>query len=94
MDILKERAKLGDSLLAPINLILDRQRGDILSTFVGKSGDLTQTILNNEETLRRVADYCYEFLPWPLRMAVKKPTFVEFVLTHRHAVLAQLAQPA
>ncbi|MBJ7311299.1 hypothetical protein ACFOLJ_05400 [Rugamonas sp. CCM 8940] len=92
MDTLKERTKIGDSLIAPVNLILDRQRGEILSTFVGKSGDLTHSILNNEETLRRVADYCHEFLPWPLRLTVKKPIFVEFVLSQRHAVLAQLAQ--
>lgn len=74
--------------LAPLQTILDQHRATICARLVGMAEP------HGDEAIRRVADYCYEFLPWPVRMAVKKPVFVDFVLAHREPVFARLSRPA
>jgi hypothetical protein len=90
-----ELASLGTTLNTPLNAMLERHRADILRKF--SCGDnFSSSFVANEELVRRVADYSYEFLPWPVRLAIKKPAFVDFVAAHRVAVLARLtvAPPA
>ena len=80
---------LRTTLSAPFNTVLDQHRADIVRRFAGSS-DFSQSFLANEELVRQVAGYSYDFLPWPVRMAVKKPVFLDFVAAHRVSVLARL----
>jgi hypothetical protein len=80
---------LRTTLSAPLNTVLDQHRAEIVRKFSG-TGDFSQSFLANEELVRQVAGYSYDFLPWPVRMAVKKPVFIDFVAAHRVNVLARL----
>lgn len=75
-----------------LTAILDQHRPAIMAHLAGKSGELTQSVLKSDETARNVAGFCYDFLPWPVRLAIKKPAFTDFVVAHRETVLARLAQ--
>lgn len=77
-------------LVNQINAILDRHRPAIMAHITSKSGGLTQSVLKNDEAARELAGFCYDFLPWPMRLAIKKPAFADFVVTHREAVLTRL----
>ncbi|MBA5608857.1 hypothetical protein H3H36_26335 [Duganella sp. FT3S] len=90
MNPLTESARQEGILRVPLNAILEQHRATILERLASTSGDLAGA-LKSDEAVRSVASYCYEFLPWPVRMAVKKPAFVEFALAHRELILEKLA---
>ncbi len=91
MNPVTESARQDGMLTAPLNAVLEQHRAAIVAHISGKSGCLTESLLKSDETVRSIAGYCYDFLPWPVRLAVKKPAFVDFVLAHREPVLAKLA---
>jgi hypothetical protein len=86
--------ELKDKLSGPLDTVLSRHRPDI-TRMAGNSGGLTAAALQNDALVRKIAEYCHEALPWPVRVAVKKPVFVEFVMANRATVAARLlASPA
>ena len=88
-----DASTLRQTLSGPLDAVIDRHRADIIR-LAGTSGAASQLALSNEETVRTIAEYCHELLPWPVRVAVKKPIFVDYVLRNREPVLARLAARA
>jgi hypothetical protein len=94
MDMLTEQGKLQQGLAAPVAAIIDKHR-DAIAPMLGQSGNLTRAALQNDAAVRTVAGYCYVLLPGLLKLAIKEPMFIDFVMTHRETVLARLvSQPA
>ncbi|MBA5690744.1 hypothetical protein H3H39_27340 [Duganella sp. LX47W] len=89
MNPLTESARLEGILSGPLNAILEQHRVAILAHLGGASTGVADALMS-EEKMRGMAGYCYELLPWPVRLAVKKPAFVDFVLTHRESILKKL----
>lgn len=89
MNLSPDQGKLGDKLMGPISTIIDQRRADILP-LLGKSGELSHAALKNDETVKTVATFCYALLPGLIRLAVKEPAFVSFVLNNRETVLEKL----
>lgn len=85
---------LADKLTGPIKNILDKHRTDITQLMAGNYGQAAQSALRDDECVRKVAAFCYPLLPGLVRLAVKEPAFVNFVLDHREKLLAPLAAPA
>lgn len=85
-------SELSQTLSGPLNAVLSKHRDDICR-LAGSSGSLTANALQNETLMRKIAEFCHDALPWPLRMAVKKPAFVDFVLANRTTVISRLAAP-
>lgn len=83
-------SQLSEKLSGPLDAVLSKHRAD-LTRLAGSSGALTAGALQNDALMRKIAEYCHDALPWPLRMAVKKPVFVDFVLANRSTVVARLA---
>jgi len=75
---------------APLNTVLEEHRAEILRKFAGGAA-FSQSFLANEDLVRQVAGYSYDFMPWPVRVAVKKPVFIDFVAAHRATVFSRLA---
>jgi len=80
-------------LMTPLSAILVQRRADLVPLLKGQSGALTHAALRDDDAVRRVAAYCYGMPPWALRLVVKEPAFVHFVMTNREKVLAQLLTP-
>lgn len=80
---------LSEKLSGPLDAVLTKHRADICR-LAGSSQSLTANALQNDTLMRKIAEYCHDALPWPLRMAVKKPAFVDFVMANRGTVIARL----
>jgi len=85
---------LGDKLAGPLNAIIDKKRAELLPLLAGGAGQATQAALRNDECVRKVATFCYPLLPGLVRLAVKEPVFVNFVMNNRETVLGRLSQHA
>jgi hypothetical protein len=82
-------------LTAQVAAIIDKHRGTIGPMLAMDGGGITRTALQNDAAVRAVAGYCYQLLPGLLRLAVKEPVFIDFVMTHREQLLDRLVeQPA
>lgn len=92
MDETSERASpsLHDKLAGPIKNIIDQRRADLMPMLQGGAGQAAQAALRDDECVRKVATFCYPLLPGLVRLAVKEPTFVNFVLNNREKVLGPL----
>lgn len=94
MDEASESGGLADKLAGPLNAIIDKKRAELLPLLAGGAGQATQSALRNDECVRKVAAFCYPLLPGLVRLAVKEPVFVNFVMNNREKVLGRLSQQA
>jgi hypothetical protein len=84
-----------DKLTGSVTAIIDKHRNSIAPMLSVNGDAITRTALQNDAAVRTVAGYCYLMLPALLRLAVKEPVFIDFVMTHREQLLGKLAeQPA
>ncbi len=89
-----EQSGLGDKLVGPLNAIIDKKRSELLPLLAGGTRQATQAALQNDECVRKVATFCYPLLPGLVRLAVKEPVFVNFVMNNRERVLGRLSREA
>jgi len=82
-----------EKLMGPVSAILDKHRETVLPMLAVNGGGITRAALQNDAAVRTVAGYCYQLLPGLLRLAVKEPVFVDFVMSHREQLLSKLAEP-
>jgi len=94
MEPAKEPAGLSDKLMGPITAVIDKRRADLMPMLQGGAGQAAHAALRDDECVRKVATFCYPLLPVLVRMAVKEPTFISFVLNNREKVLGRLTAPA
>lgn len=87
MPSLKNHA-MPDQLTVPLERIIT-EHGHQLRCILAQNSTLTET-LKQDEAVRKVASFCYPLLPGVIRLVVKEPVFVEFVLNHRQQLLARL----
>lgn len=87
---------LADKLMGPVSTIIDKKRDELMPmlSVSGGAGQAAQHALRDDECVRKVASFCYPLLPGLLRLAVKEPTFVSFVMNNRDKVLGRLAASA
>lgn len=93
MEEANKSAALADKLAGPIRNVIDKHRADITLLMAGSHGQAAQSALRNDESVRKVATFCYPLLPGLVRLAVKEHVFVNFVLDHREKLLAPLTAP-
>lgn len=86
---MQNASELGEKLMAPMKNIVGKHETTI-RPMLGGSEAAARAALQNDETVRKVATFCYPLLPGLLRLAVKEPVFVNFVLNNRERVLATL----
>jgi hypothetical protein len=86
MDVSTDKSGLSEKLMAPVSSIVDKHRTSLASLL----GDGGPAALRNDENVRKVASFCYPLLPGLVRLAVKEPAFVSFVLNNREKVLDRL----
>lgn len=86
----EEQVKLASKLMDPVSRIIGRHTAE-LAPLLNNGSAATQSALNNDEAVRTVATYCYALLPGLVRLAVKEPAFISFVLANRIKLLGQLA---
>ena len=82
---------LADKLIGPMSTIIDRKREELMPMLAGGAGQAAQHALRDDECVRKVATFCYPLLPGLVRLAVKEPVFVSFVMNNREKVLGRLA---
>jgi hypothetical protein len=87
---LSESTGLADKLTEPMAAVIEKHRSELAPMLAGKAGELSRSALANDDNVRKVATFAYAVLPGLVRLAVKEPVFVDFVLTHRHTVLDKL----
>jgi hypothetical protein len=85
---------LDQKLTSSLNDIVDKHKSTIMPVLLGQSSGLTLSLLRNDDAVRKVAEVCYELLPGLVRLAVKQPTFVSFVLNNREKILGRLIDQA
>jgi hypothetical protein len=88
-----DAAGLGSKLMAPMNDILDKHRSSVLP-LLGGGEAAARGALANDDAVRKVATFCYPLLPGLLRLAIKEPMFVNFVMSNRERVFATLVSRA
>lgn len=81
---------MDDKLTGPVTAIIDKHRNTIVPMLAVNGGAITRTALQNDAAVRTVAGYCYLLLPGLLRLAVKEPVFIDFVMSHREQLLNKL----
>lgn len=81
---------LSDKLTAPIMAVIDKQRTTLIPMLHGGAGQSAQVALRDDECVRKIASFCYPLLPILVRLAIKEPVFVSFILNNREKVLRQL----
>ena len=84
-----EPSALADKLAAPLNAIVSRHRASLMP-MLGGSEAAARAALANDEAVRKVATFCYPLLPGIVRLAVKEPAFVGFVMNNREKLLGRL----
>lgn len=89
-----ESTGLSDKLIGPMSAIIDKKRSELLPMLGSGAGNATQAMLRDDECVRKVATFCYPLLPGLVRLAVKEPVFVNFVMNNREKVLGKLSQQA
>jgi len=82
-----------DKLTAPVAAIVEKHRATIIPMLAANGGAVSRAALRNDAAVRTVAGYCYQLLPGLLRLAVKEPVFIDFVMSHREQLLSKLAEP-
>ncbi|MFP5392807.1 MAG: hypothetical protein ACLGI6_14865 [Gammaproteobacteria bacterium] len=85
-----DQGTLEKKLSSSVSAVVDKHKETIVPILMGKSSDLTQAALRNDDTVRMVASYCYVLLPGLIKLAVKEPTFISFVMANREKVLGHL----
>jgi len=93
MEPSSEPTGLSDKLMGPITAVIDKRRADLMPMLQGGPGQAAQAALRDDECVRKVATFCYPLLPVLIRLAVKEPTFISFVLNNREKVLGRLTAP-
>lgn len=94
MDQANDSTALSNKLTGPITAVIDKRRADLMPLLQGSTGQAAQAALRNDECVRKVATFCYPLLPVLVRLAVKEPAFISFVLNNREKVLGRLMTPA
>jgi len=89
-----EHSRLAEKLTGTVSTILDKHRATIAPMLGGGSASITRAALRNDEAVRKVAGYCYLMLPGLVRLAVKEPVFVDFVMNNRERLLDRLVEKA
>jgi hypothetical protein len=89
MHAASESSGLADKLSAPLNAIVSRHRAALMP-MLGGSESAARAALANDEAVRKVAVFCYPLLPGILRLAIKEPAFVGFVMNNRERLLVRL----
>ncbi len=91
-----EQEGLQARLMGPLNNILSQHSAALLPLLQAGGGAGGRAALQNDENVRKVATFCYPLLPALVRLAVKEPVFVGFVMNNREKVLERLvpATPA
>ena len=89
MQAMPDPAGLADKLAAPFNAIVCRHRASLMP-MMGGSATAARAALANDEAVRKVAVFCYPLLPGVLRLAIKEPVFVGFVMNNRERLLVRL----
>lgn len=86
----EEQSKLAAKLMEPVSRIVSRHSAQLAPML--RNGQVSaQAMLANDESVRTVAIYCYALLPGLVRLAVKEPAFISFVLANRVRLLGKLA---
>ncbi|MYM41075.1 hypothetical protein [Duganella qianjiadongensis] len=85
-------AAMPEQLTVPLERIII-EHGHQLRCILAQNTTLTEA-LKQDEAVRKVASFCYPLLPGVLRLVVKEPAFVEFVLNHRQQLLTRLDSTA
>jgi hypothetical protein len=80
--------------MGPISTIIDKKREELKPMLAGGAGQAAQHALRDDECVRKVASFCYPLLPGLVRLAVKEPVFVSFVMNNREKLLGGLASSA
>ena len=88
MELESESHALTNKLAGPVNKIVDKHR-DKLCAMLGGNG-----ALGKDENVRTVATFCYPLLPGLLRLVIKEPAFISFVMHNREKLQARLVAPA
>lgn len=84
---------LSDKLTAPIMAVIEKQRSTLTPMLQGGAGQAAQAVLRDDERVRKVASFCYPLLPVLVRLAIKEPVFISFVLNNREKILGSLIAP-
>lgn len=50
-------------------------------------------IVSDEDNIRLVMEKAYEMLPTPVRLVVKRDTFINFALEHKNKILPEQPKP-
>jgi hypothetical protein len=91
MSTLEEQSKLAAKLMEPVSRIVSRHSAQLAPML--RSGHVpAQSMLADDEAVRTIATYCYALLPGLVRLAVKEPGFVSFVLANRVRLLGKLTE--
>lgn len=91
MTTAEEQSKLAAKLMDPVSRIVSRHSAELAPML--RSGSVSaQAMLSNDDAVRKVAACCYALLPALVRMAVKEPAFVAFVLANRVRLLGKLTE--
>lgn len=85
-----EQAKLASKLMEPVSRIVGKH-AVVLAPMLNNGTAMTQSALSNDAAVTTVARYCYALLPGLVRLAVKEPAFISFVLANRVKLLGKLA---
>jgi hypothetical protein len=86
-------AALSDTLAAPFNAIVCRHRASLMP-MLGGSETAARAALANDEAIRKLAVFCYPLLPGIVRLAIKEPNFVAFLMNNRERLLVRLTGTA
>jgi hypothetical protein len=89
MDASAAQSPIEQKITSSLGPIIDKHKSNILP-LLGKSSELSVSDLNHDQAVRTVATYCYALLPGLVRLAVKEPTFIDFVMANRHKLLGKL----
>ena len=84
-----DAAGLSDQLAAPFNAIVCRHRASLMP-MLGGSEATARVALSNDEAVRKLAVFCYPLLPGIVRLAIKEPSFVDFLMNNREKLLMRL----
>jgi hypothetical protein len=85
-------SKAKDKLLSYVSAAIEQNKSKIIPLIKEKTGEASLAALRDDSNVEKLAIFIYAFLPGVLRLALKEPVFIRFMIDNRDKLIEKFVQ--